>query len=221
MLAFATDPPSRWLYPDDGGYLRHFRAFIKALGGAALNKGTAFASEDISGTALWLAPDVSPDEEGLMRLVETVAPSKRGEMGGLIEEMGRYHPSESHWYLPFIGVAPSAQGRGLGAALLRRGLAECDAAQLPAYLESTNPRNRPLYERHGFEAIGEIGSVVVRRSCRCSARRGSAHQREPLLREAPGGEDVGEPFAECGYHVGKHLAVAAHHTVSVPYASGA
>jgi ribosomal protein S18 acetylase RimI-like enzyme len=155
-LAFAADPPSRWLYPDDEGYLRHFPAFIRALGGAALNGGTAFASDDYSATAWWLAPDTSPDEEALMRVVETVAPSKRAEMGAVIEEMGRYHPSEPHWYLPFIGVVPSQQGRGLGAALLRRGFAEIDAAQLPAYLESTNPRNRPLYERHGFEAIGEI-----------------------------------------------------------------
>src|SRR5687767_6551888 len=57
---------------------------------------------------------------------------------------------------PFIGVEPARQGRGLGAALLRAQLAVCDQAGLPAYLESSNPRNRPLYERHGFEAIGEI-----------------------------------------------------------------
>jgi GNAT superfamily N-acetyltransferase len=155
-LAFAADPPSRWLYPDDRGYLRHFPAFIEALGGAALHRGTGFATGEFSGTALWLAPGASPDEEGLMRLVETVAPDKRASMGAVIEEMGRYHPSEPHWYLPLIGVVPAQQGAGLGGALLRRGLAEADAAELPAYLESTNPRNRPLYERHGFKAIGEI-----------------------------------------------------------------
>ena len=31
-----------------------------------------------------------------------------------------------------------------------------DAAGLPAYLESSNPRNISLYERHGFEIMGRI-----------------------------------------------------------------
>ena len=42
--------------------------------------------------------------------------------------MDECHPDESHWYLPMIGVEPSAQGEGLGAALLRHALARCDAA---------------------------------------------------------------------------------------------
>jgi ribosomal protein S18 acetylase RimI-like enzyme len=87
---------------------------------------------------------------------ERVAPEKRAVMAAVIEEMGRYHPEQPHWYLPFIGVDPAHQGHGLGAMLLHASLTRCDAAPLPAYLESTNPRNRPLYERHGFEAIGEI-----------------------------------------------------------------
>jgi GNAT superfamily N-acetyltransferase len=155
-LAFAADPPNRWLYPDERDYLRNFPTFVAALGGAALEQGTAFVSEDYSGACLWLAPDASPDEEALAQLVEALPPDKRADMGAIIEEMGRYHPNEPHWYLPFIGVVPSVRGQGLGGALLRRGLAECDAAGLPAYLESTNPRNRPLYQRHGFEAVGEI-----------------------------------------------------------------
>jgi ribosomal protein S18 acetylase RimI-like enzyme len=154
--AFAADPPSRWLYPDEADYLSHFPTFIRALGGVALERGTAFVSDDYFGTALWLAPDASPDEELLMRVSDTVAPHKSAEMGAVIDEMGRYHPREPHWYLPFIGVMPFRQARGIGAALLRLGLADSDRAGLPTYLESTNPRNQALYERHGFEAIGEI-----------------------------------------------------------------
>jgi hypothetical protein len=30
-----------------------------------------------------------------------------------------------------------------------------DRAHLPAYLDSTNPRNIPFYERHGFQVTGQ------------------------------------------------------------------
>jgi GNAT superfamily N-acetyltransferase len=156
-LAFAADPANRWMYPEPQQYLRYFPAFAKALGGAALAQGTTVASTGYSGVALWLAPGTGPDEQALAALVEeSVAHDKRATLLAVFEEMGRRHPEEPHWYLPFIGVEPLWQGKGIGAALLRRGLAQSDAAGLPAYLESTNPRNRPLYERHGFVATGEI-----------------------------------------------------------------
>ncbi len=34
--------------------------------------------------------------------------------------------------------------------------ARADVDTLPAYLEASSPRNRALYERHGFEVTGEI-----------------------------------------------------------------
>jgi len=55
-----------------------------------------------------------------------------------------------------IGVDPVRQGRGLGSALLEAGLARCDAEGAMAYLESSNPKNVPLYERYGFEVLGVI-----------------------------------------------------------------
>jgi ribosomal protein S18 acetylase RimI-like enzyme len=70
--------------------------------------------------------------------------------------MGRYHPREPHWYLPLIGVDPACQGGGCGAALMRHALSRCDRDRAPAYLESTNPRNITLYERHGFERLGTV-----------------------------------------------------------------
>ena len=35
-------------------------------------------------------------------------------------------------------------------------LERCDRNRLPAYLESTNPRNIPMYRRFGFEILGTI-----------------------------------------------------------------
>jgi GNAT superfamily N-acetyltransferase len=63
---------------------------------------------------------------------------------------------EPCWYLPLIGVDPTSQGRGYGSAPLRFALEQVDRTGAPAYLESSNPRNVPLYERHGFEVLGSI-----------------------------------------------------------------
>jgi hypothetical protein len=35
-------------------------------------------------------------------------------------------------------------------------LAICDRERHLAYLESSNPKGLPLYQRHGFEALGTI-----------------------------------------------------------------
>jgi ribosomal protein S18 acetylase RimI-like enzyme len=53
-------------------------------------------------------------------------------------------------------VEPNAQGRGLGAELMRHAVARCDEERALAYLESSNRRNISLYLRHGFEIMGEI-----------------------------------------------------------------
>jgi hypothetical protein len=39
---------------------------------------------------------------------------------------------------------------------MRPVLDRCDAEKVPAYLEATSPRNRALYERHGFEVTEEF-----------------------------------------------------------------
>ena len=53
-------------------------------------------------------------------------------------------------------VDPTSQGRGYGSALLRYALEQIDRTGAPAYLESSNPRNVPLYERHGFKILGRV-----------------------------------------------------------------
>ncbi len=55
-----------------------------------------------------------------------------------------------------LGVDPARRGGGLGSALLAAGTHRCDVERRPAYLEATSPRNRRLYERHGFEVVGEV-----------------------------------------------------------------
>jgi ribosomal protein S18 acetylase RimI-like enzyme len=100
---------------------------------------------------------VHPDEEALDRaLRDGTTPSHVDELLSTFEMMEQSHPQEPFWYLTVIGVDPNAQGRGLGGALMRHSVDRCDEEGALAYLESSNPRNVSLYERHGFEKIGEI-----------------------------------------------------------------
>jgi len=157
VTAFGQDPVMRWAFPDPQQYLTHFPEFARLFGGRAFESGTAYCAGDFVATALWLPPGVQPDEEGLVGLLQRVVTERQREaVFAILEAADEYHPAEPHWYLPLLGVDPMRQGQGYGSALLARALEQCDAAGLPAYLESSNERNIPLYERHGFEVVGAI-----------------------------------------------------------------
>jgi GNAT superfamily N-acetyltransferase len=157
VLAFASDPITRWKWLQAQRYITMMKRFIRAFGGAAFEHSTAFCTDDCAGVALWLPPGVHPDEDEMRELMEhTTSPAARAAIPPLLEQMTSYHPDEPHWYLPLIGVDPAYQGQGYGDALMTHALFQCDRDELPAYLESTNPRNISFYRRHGFELLGEI-----------------------------------------------------------------
>jgi len=157
VMAFAADPAVRWLYPDAQQYLANFPAFARAFAGKAFECGTVDELEGYSAAALWLPPNVQPNEVAVMDVLQrSVSEARLPEVFSVFEQMGAFHPTEPHWYLPMIGVDPSEQGRGCGSAVLRKGLVRCDADGLPAYLEATSLRSLSLYERFGFKAVGRI-----------------------------------------------------------------
>lgn len=156
-LAFSSDPAVRWMYPEPESYLEYFPQFVTAFGGRAFECETAHVIGDVQAAALWLPPGVQPDERALMKLFECTVPEQNQEvLFAIFEQMGNYHPHEPHWYLPLIGVDPVQQRRGYGSMLLKYALKACDRDSIPAYLESSNPENIPLYQRHGFEVLGTI-----------------------------------------------------------------
>lgn len=76
--------------------------------------------------------------------------------GGVIERVFAEHrPKQAHYYLHMLGARSNQQGKGVGSALLREGLKRVDQHGMPAYLESSNEKNLPLYERFGFRITSE------------------------------------------------------------------
>ena len=155
-LAFSDDPMARWTWPEASLHLATFPGFAKAFGGVAFSHGSAHRVGHI-GAALWLPPGVDPDEAELGRIVALTMPEAlKADGARIMEQMASHHPAEPHWYLPLIGVDPAHRSKGVGSALLGHALTACDRDGALAYLESTNPRNIPLYERHGFVRIASI-----------------------------------------------------------------
>lgn len=111
--------------------------------------------------AAWTPPDPPPwpperAERFGAALGEVCTGDDVARLAVLDAAMEAHHPSEPLWYLDVIATVPAAQGQGFGSALLEQSLTVVDQARLPAYLESTNPRNVTLYERHGFTTSGMI-----------------------------------------------------------------
>jgi len=161
-LAFQDDPVMSWCFPGEAR-----RRLILAAGFALflrrvwLPERACYATADMAGAACWLPPGrwhLPPGRRlamlpSLLRIAGRLTPRFLRLMT-LVESE---HPREpGHWYLPALGVRPERQGRGLGSRLMFPVLRRCDEQRLPCHLEASSPRNRALYERHGFEVTEEL-----------------------------------------------------------------
>ncbi len=157
VLSFGADPFERWLYPDLYAYLNNFPVFLDALTIQSFETNNVYSVNNGTGAALWLPPNTNLDDRLIVTSLEqTIDKQKQVSTISIMEQMDGYHPHEPHWYLAIIGVDPVCQGQGLGSILLQHTLALCDHDGVLAYLESTNPKNISLYQRHGFELLGRI-----------------------------------------------------------------
>ena len=156
--AFAEDPQMLWLFPKRG-YPSRMRHMFRFMLDHALPHGAVDTVTDSSGsvaTAIWLPPGhwkvpTGALLRGIPGVLRTSGLLRMPRLLGRLAAVEKVHPAApDHWYLEALGVVRSRQGQGLGSALLSRRTAQFDAAGLPAYLEVSNERNIPLYERHGF-----------------------------------------------------------------------
>ncbi|HKG35427.1 MAG TPA: GNAT family N-acetyltransferase [Solirubrobacterales bacterium] len=159
--AFFADPVWEFFFPDPDDRRPRIRRFFEVETGHLPAGREMWVAGDAPAAAIWAPP-------GRWRPpvphTAAVAPALARVFGrrliaaaraqNLIE---RSHPEdEPHWYLHYLGAAPAAQGRGLGAALMAPVLRRCDEQATAAFLETSTPRARALYMRHGFEIVGEL-----------------------------------------------------------------
>jgi GNAT superfamily N-acetyltransferase len=159
--AFAEDPVLCWM-SGEADCERRMAPFWRTITAIELAKADheMFVSEDGASVALWKGIDKWKSRPGeMLRLAPAMVRSlrARGPLGlRLLTEMEKVHPTEPHYYLECLGTRRDRQGKGAGSAVIEKMLQRCDAEGVPAYLESSNPRNVPFYARHGFVETGVI-----------------------------------------------------------------
>ncbi len=159
--AFSQDPVFNWFCqasPDF--YASMFRSELMNL---YRHHDHVFINQTQTGASMWLPPGISTHQPAglsdlvLMARILFTGGLKSLERGGYLQTtMAKAHLKEPHFYLHAIGAAQGNQGKGIGSAMLKHGVRLADEAGKPAYLESSNIRNNPLYERFGFEITEEI-----------------------------------------------------------------
>ncbi len=158
--AFTNDPVMNWFCPapDIYGYL-----FLNDALGLYQQHDHVFINRSQTGAAMWLPPNISTHAPFSMTSLAMIwqifwhggaAALLRGQL--IQDTMKQHHITEPHYYLHAIGARLDCQGKGVGSALMKQGTRICDEHDMPAYLESSNVKNNPLYERFGFEIIEEV-----------------------------------------------------------------
>ncbi|MBI1366377.1 MAG: GNAT family N-acetyltransferase [Alphaproteobacteria bacterium] len=157
--AFTGDPVLSWML----GRPRPPREFFLELAkGIYLARGFGHIAEGVAAT-LWLPSGEKPTLPLINELRLALALVRDCGVGTVIralkvgEIVAAGHPKSPHYYLFAVGVRASFKGRGYGGRILREGLSRADGARAVAYLENSNPRNTPLYQRLGFDIKGELG----------------------------------------------------------------
>jgi ribosomal protein S18 acetylase RimI-like enzyme len=165
--AFLDDPLGVYLFPNEAKRLEQLRWLYRGSTRYAHRYGETYASEQVSGVALWLPPErPHPSQLGMIRVGMGLAPFKFG-LGWLrrsvaamnvLDEAHRRDVAPRHWYLFLLGVDPDRQRQGFGRRLIEPVLTQAAASGVTCYVDTTNERNVAFYRRHGFEVVtaGEV-----------------------------------------------------------------
>lgn len=163
--AFYNDPAARYVFPDEQDNLERAPAFFTAATTYVHLVGQIWTTASgVQGAALWLPPEhremhpehaVTAGLHDFEALIGAEAGERLGRLLGFLDECHHRAVPQPHWYLMLLGVDTPLQGQGIGSALLQPILKKADEEGLLCYLETCQPRNVPLYRKHGFGVVAE------------------------------------------------------------------
>jgi ribosomal protein S18 acetylase RimI-like enzyme len=162
--AFHDHPVYRHALPDDAARRRRLPGLMHTMVVTMYgHAGPLDVADDelgrLVGAAAWHRPG-HPEPGGPARLrgilgMARATRTRLGEWSRLGSAIERLRPDEPHWYLFHVGADPRHQARGVGSALVRRGLERVDADGVAAHLECA-PDLVGYYARFGFAEVDTV-----------------------------------------------------------------
>jgi hypothetical protein len=118
----------------------------------AVNKGK------ILGIAVWAPPVERAQAHSMDELFAPFPPDLKNRFTNFLEillssrDSVMQHP---YWSLAPVAVLPLEKQKGIASILIRKKLAEIDAAHLPCFLGTQDKINTAIYARYGFKTARE------------------------------------------------------------------
>ncbi len=160
--AFFDDPVASWAWKPEDLRLAALERFQATRIRQLIVHEEVWCSEDLACAALWAPPGhwhatLSETAQLLPSFMRRRLFARMPMVAIGWEKLERGHPRKPpHFYLAVLGTDPEAQGRGIGSAVLRGVLDQCDRDGVAAFLESSKESNIAYYSRHGFRVTEEV-----------------------------------------------------------------
>ena len=161
--AFAQDPITEFVLQTDKGYPDRLRQFFSLLMRARIElQMPVLVARDASGIQgavmgyATLHPAWPKDIGEEWERFEKATSGLQERLLAYEEIAEKFKPSAPHYYLGAIGVDPAAQGRGIGASLLKSFCERSagDQSSCGVYLETAQESNLAFYASAGFVETG-------------------------------------------------------------------
>lgn len=163
VARYFIDVPDREHWTEEEKWALHVE-ILEYVTYAHILKGLVTTIGDFEGVALWMPPGQNMDDlwtmlrSGMWRLNYRL--SAEGKRRFFNEFLPLLHDTkhaalgerdDNSWYLVYIGTKPSARGKGYCRKLIEHVTKQADNDGQAVYLESSNPKNPPIYRKFGFE----------------------------------------------------------------------
>ncbi len=161
--SFEHDPLYSYFIKDYEQRKRFLREFMRFRLLFGMKKGITHIYDDASGVAVWIPPHIKmrPIYLALYGGLIALLKCKRVERERLMSYV-RYvdkvidrNVKGDYWHLAPLCVSPDKQGKGLGSALLAKGLATKGIRELPCLVATQTLSNKAFYESNGFVTVDQ------------------------------------------------------------------